>query len=122
MTGDAGLRGDDAIIPELCAASESDLTHDEAMPPHGDVVRYMHEVIDFRSLTDDRVTERATIDRTVGPNLNIVVNYNPPHLEHLAMAVFVKCISITIRANDGAPVNAYAVTNLRLRIDDHIRE
>ena len=56
--------------------------------------------------------EGAAIDGCVGPNLHVIVNDHVANLEHFAVAAFIKHIAVTVRADDGAGVDANPVPNL----------
>jgi len=116
MVGNAGLGGDDHVIPQLDAARKSHLPHDQAVPAHDDVVRDMHEVVNFRARADDGRTKRRAVNGGVRPNLHIVVDDHVADLQHLPLAALVEHVAITIRPDDRARVDGDAVADLRARV------
>jgi hypothetical protein len=120
MPGNSRLRGDDAIVPEARAASETHLPHDEAMPANDDVMRHVDQIINLRALADDGGPERATVNGRIGADLDVVVDDDIADLQHFAVAAFVENITIAVGADDSAGVDADAMTDLALRINDDI--
>ena len=44
------------------------------------VVSDLHEIVELDAVFDDRIVDRASIDRRVGANFNIVSNLDRPQL------------------------------------------
>src|ERR1700722_19507745 len=122
MARDSRLRGDHAIISQARAAGKTHLAHDETMPANDDVVRDMHQVVDFSALSDDGGPEGSAINGRVRAYLHIVVDDHVANLQHLAVTAFVEHITIAVRADDGASVDGDAMADLALRINHDIRE
>src|SRR6185503_10165054 len=81
------------------------------------IVGDLHQVVDFRTLADDRWTQGAAIDGDVRADFNVVVNHRAPHLGHLAVDAFVEHVTKPIRSNDGSRVNAHALADLTARVN-----
>src|SRR5258708_8381218 len=109
MVRNPGLRCYHNIIAETGAAGKADLAHDEAMPANDHVVRNMYQVIDFCALTDDRGSQRDTVDRRVGSNLYIVVDDDVPELKHLAMSTFVEHVTEAVGTDNSSGVDSDAM-------------
>src|SRR6516225_456259 len=112
MSRNPRLRGHDAIVSQVRAAGEADLSHDDAVPPNHNVVRDVHEVVDLGALADDGGAERAAVDRSVGPDLHIVVNNYIAHLQHLAVKAFIQHITESVRADHGTRVDSNSPADL----------
>ena len=72
------------------AAGEAHPSHDDTVPPNDNVVRDMHEVVDLGAPADDGGPERTAVDRSVGPDLHVVLNNYIAHLQHLAVKAFIQ--------------------------------
>ena len=72
MVRNPGLRGYHDVIPQVGAAGNTDLPHDQTVPAHDHVVSHMDEVVNLRAHSDDSGAERATVNGGIGANLDIV--------------------------------------------------
>src|SRR5688572_6978369 len=88
----AGLPTENDIILELGAAGDSDLGTKKAVPTDHHVVPDLHQIVDFRSLADDRAAEPRPIDCGVRTNLNIVADRNNADLRDLLVTALHKVI------------------------------
>src|SRR4051812_17512150 len=113
MSRDTGLRRDYHIVAESCAARETHLAHDQTVRAHHDVVRDVHEVINFRPAPDDSRSDGGTINGRVRADLNVILNNDISDLQNFPMPAFVENISIAIRTNDRARMDADPVANAR---------
>src|ERR1019366_1447909 len=88
------------------------------------VVRDHHEVVDLRSVADDRLAEGGAVDRGAGADLDVVADAHDADLRDLVMAPALCCEAITVRADDDAAVDDAtfadhgAVVDRNLWIDD----
>jgi hypothetical protein len=94
------------------AAGEAYLSHDDAVPTNDNVVRDVHEVVDLGALAYDGGAERAAVDRSVGPDLHVVLNNYIADLQHLAVKAFIQHITESVRADDGTRVDSNSVADL----------
>ena len=122
VPGQPGLRRDDGVAAEPGAAGYAALPDEQAVLADDDVVRDLHEVVDFRAAPDDGRAERAAINARVRANLDIVVNDDVADLKHLAMLARVEHVAVTVRADDRAGVDADAMANLRVGVENDAGE
>jgi hypothetical protein len=74
-------------IAQYYASRNSNLSRDYAMPANARVVTDLHEIIDFRPLTDHSVAQRGTVNGGIRANLNPVLNDDAPELRNLPVPV-----------------------------------
>jgi hypothetical protein len=84
------------------------------------VVRKMDKVVDLGAVANGRGSQGATIDGGICANFDIVPYKHITDLKHLAMMPLVESVAIAVRTNDGARMDADAVTYFRPGIDDHV--
>jgi hypothetical protein len=94
------------------ATGEAHLSHDYTVPPNDNVVRDVHAVVDLGALADDGGAERTAVDRSVGTDLDVVLNNYIADLQHLAVKAFVQHITESILADDGTRVDSNSVADL----------
>src|ERR1700733_12729981 len=104
------------------AARHSHLRHHQTMFSHADVVRDLHEVVDFGSFADGCRSQRASVYGDVGPDFHVVLQDDVPDLWHFAMDSGVKHIAKTVGANNRASVNAHALAHVGLIVNDDVGE
>src|SRR6056297_2796099 len=80
MVSDAHLAADLRPVADRDASGDPDLGNDDAMSADPAVVTDLHEVVDFRARPDDGVVTRATVDRGVRTDIDIVADAHPPEL------------------------------------------
>ena len=79
------------------------------MPPHNNVVPDLNKIINFCSLTDDCVSQGATIDSAVGADFNIVLDYDTADLGYLEMPSWTHCKTKSILAEGDPRMESNAV-------------
>lgn len=81
--------------------SESAVSSHDAEPPHYTVVGYLHEVVDFAAIANDRGTEFSPIYARIGANFNIMPNNNIANLRYFyqTLAIITGPVTKTIGAN-----------------------
>ena len=84
VIGDADLSADDGALPYRTAAGDSRLRGDDGVLADADVVRHLHEVIDFHSGGDLRGFERAAIDCGVRADFHVVGNFDSAELAEIS--------------------------------------
>jgi hypothetical protein len=72
-------------VSEIAAPGDSDLTDDYAMSSQPGVVPDLDEIIDFRTLADNCVSQRAAIYCRAGADFHPVLNDHPSQLRDLFM-------------------------------------
>src|SRR5437879_2269722 len=104
------------------AAGKADLPHDQAVPAHHHVVGDMDQVVNFRALPNHGGPQRAAVNGGIGADLDVVVDDDVPELEHFPVAALVQHVAETVRPDYRAGMDGDAVADLRLTIEDNIRE
>lgn len=77
MAVDSALASDRDEVFDCRRSGDADLRGEKTLTSDFDVMGDLHEVIDFRAAADDGVTAAATVDRGVGPDLDIVSDDDP---------------------------------------------
>lgn len=96
----------------------TDLGGDHAMRADLHVVRHLNEVIEFCSFADNRRPHRSAIDRGIGSNFHIILDYYAAELGNFYPLSSEKRESKAILANGGAGMNNNAVANNGVRNGD----
>ena len=73
-------------IAEFGRSGNSRLADYDAVSANNDVVPDLHEIINFRAFTDDRILKSTAIDRCIGTDLYMILNHNPADLRHFQMS------------------------------------
>ena len=60
------------VIPGDARAGDADLRRQDVVLADAAVVRNLHQVVDLRSLADERDPEGRAVDRGIGPDLHVV--------------------------------------------------
>src|SRR5438067_231322 len=107
MAGQTNLAGKSDIMAEFGAAGDACLRHDQAMLANNNIVRDLHQVIYFRAFSDGGRPEGAAVNGDIGPDFDIVLDYNTADLRHFAMFSLVHNVAKTVRANDGSSMDTH---------------
>src|SRR5579863_5534049 len=83
VAGDAHRSTDDAPLADHGAAGDSGASGNHRVGTDTDVVADLDLVVELHSVLDDRVLDRAAVDRGVGANLDIRPNPYCPDLRYL---------------------------------------
>ena len=86
-----------------------------------DVMRDLHEVIDFRPFLDPGAAEAGAINRRIGSDFHVVVHLHDADLGDFHVPPFRELETETIAAKDGAAVDDHAISHLAARADGHAR-
>src|SRR5690606_7286793 len=65
MADDADAPGNDTAAPDLRAACNRGRAADDGVCPDAHVVCDLHEIVDLDAFLDDRIVDRAAVDRAV---------------------------------------------------------
>src|ERR1039457_5612551 len=122
MSRNPRLRSNHAVISKARAAGKTRLAHDQTVPANDDVVRDVHKIINFGALADDSGTKRAAVNGRVGADLHVIVDDHIAALQPFAGAALVEHVTVAVRADDRAGVDADPMTDLRPRINDDVWE
>src|ERR1017187_9090025 len=122
MVRNAGLGGLYHVVSQARAAGKADLAHDHAVLANDHVVSHMDKVVDFGALTNDGGAERAAVNAGVGTDLDVVMDHDVAELKHFPVAALVEHVAKAVRTDDGAGVDGDAMAELRLSIENDIRD
>ena len=85
MADDAGMRTHHDRIAKTSRTGDSTLSDNDAIAPNDDIVRDLDEVIDLRAVAHHRIRQRPSIDRRVGPDLDIAADDYASDLRYLGV-------------------------------------
>ena len=77
MTGKPRLPTSHDEVPQLRAARNPDLRHEDASPADRHVVPYLNQIINHCAIANDRVGTGAAIDRDVRADLDVRADDDP---------------------------------------------
>ena len=97
--------------PTLHAAGYAGLRDNQAVPPDGDVVRDLDEIVDLGALPDDRVPGRAAVDRGVGADFHVVLNDDAAGLRDFLMALRARQIAEAVLPDAGTGMDDHAIAD-----------
>lgn len=106
VPGDSNLAAKNGIIPDFCAAGNADLRNEQRSFADFDIVRNLHEVVDFSPFADYRLVEARPVNASICPDFNIVADNNLADLRNFDVHAVYKFISIPVGANHGAGLQA----------------
>src|SRR5690606_16707171 len=102
MWGDPRVTTNGYKITNSCRSRYPDLGCDHAMRANRHVVCHLNEVIEFCSFTDNRRPHRSAIDRGVGANFHVILDYYTADLGNFDPLSSEKREPKAILANGGA--------------------
>lgn len=70
------------VVPHSCRPGQAGLCSKETAATDADIVPQLHEIIYFCLRTYPRCSQGGPIHTRVGPNRNMVLNDDPPHVTH----------------------------------------
>lgn len=114
MIADSRLSTDHYPIADFSASGDADLPTQDAFSTDLHIVANLYEVIDNSSCPDDGVSGSATVDRTVGPDLHVVLDYDPTKLQHAEQPLWPRHEPKTLTANGDAAFDRYPVAKDRM--------
>src|SRR5882724_12395322 len=121
------LAADDAVIFDGDAAADPGLRGNHYALSDVAVVSHMDHIVELRSFTNSRTTERAPIDSRVRAQLDVVFDNYCANLRKLVMTHVPANITKAVGANDNARVqndsvtDCHAVFNENIRMDNAVR-
>src|SRR3990172_8390764 len=81
------------------------------MAPNDDVVPDLDQIINFRPLADDRILKSPAIDRRIGADLDVVLDYDAADLGHLEMPPWPHGVAEPVLANSYSRVQDDAIAD-----------
>lgn len=132
MTGNGALSPNRNVILQDRRAGYAHLGGYDAMPPDPHVVRYLHKIIELRSVTDDSVAPATAIDRAVSPDFHIVADNDSAKMGDFDMPRSTQCEPEAVLADassrfyncpftDVAPGKSHAGADRTIPADDNVR-
>jgi hypothetical protein len=82
MTRQPSLPRQQYVIFNHCASRQSGLRHDDTALPDSHIMSDLNEIVDFGAGPYDRITDTATIDRSVGAYFNVILDNATAHVFH----------------------------------------
>ena len=126
MIAKTNLAADDAVIFDRDTAANPGLRGNHYALSDVAVVSDMDHVVELRSFTNSRTTERATIDSRVRAQLDVVFDNYCANLRKLMITHVIANITKAVGANDNACVqndsvaDCHAVFNENIRMDNAV--
>jgi hypothetical protein len=96
----SGLAGQHDIVAQRSAAGDAHLGTNETVFADDYVVGDLHEIIDLGALADLGAAETRAVERAVGPDLDVVSDYNVADLRDFFVAPLDEFVTKTIGTND----------------------
>src|SRR5580658_7946876 len=134
-----GFTGDEYIIANLEVACETHVPANHAagadagtsgdagtagnrrVRTNMDVVADLDLIIELHTVADDRIVDRAAIDRGVGTNLHVIADAHTAHLWHLDPAIRIARQTETVRTDDDTRMYQDPLTDDDVRHQCHAR-
>src|SRR6266850_7400608 len=99
------------MLTDLDTAGNSTLRcHDSILADH-DVVRDLHEIINFYALLDPRPAKPGAVNCCVRADLDVVVDLDNPELLNFLLAAIGHFETKPVSSDNGAAMNDYARAN-----------
>src|SRR5262249_35154654 len=117
---DARLAGQDHVVADAGAAGDARLRGDDRAFADHDVVRDLHEIIDFGAAADNGLSQRRAIDRSIGADLNVVADLDDADLRNLHARRSLSGIAEAVGADNDACVQYDAVADAALLAHGHV--
>src|SRR5579872_1657886 len=105
VTGDSDRPPDDAPPADDRAAGNSRAAGDHRVRPNSHVVADLNQVVELGALLDDRILDRAPVDRRVGADLHIRPDAHTAHLRHLEPSAAIGGKSEPVGSDDRSGLN-----------------
>lgn len=126
---DAGVFADTDLAAENDILLDGDTAGEPGLRGYHDVfsdqavVADVHQIVDFRASGDAGCIQGATIDRGVGADLDVVVDFELPDLRKFFITAgrLIANVAEAIAAEHRAGVNDHSVSETHTGIDCHIR-
>src|SRR5262249_8393600 len=115
MVGNAHLSAKDDKIAELAAPGNSNLAHDDAVPPYVGVVPNLDQIINLGPFADNGVAQGTAVNRGTGSDFDLILDDDAPQLWHLNVPGTTACESETGLADLGAGENQHLVAHIGMR-------
>jgi hypothetical protein len=102
-------------------SSYADLRRNNRILPDNDIVRDLHQVVDFATFADDGSPQCGSVDGRVSPDLDIVLYFNDAHLRYFKPLIPLPRIAKTVAADNHPGMQCDSVSDAAAVVDDDIR-
>ena len=109
MPRHAGLAADCRVMADLRAAGDADQGDQQSMFSNACPVTNRDQIADLGPGADHRFSERGPLNRDVGADLDVVVQFDDPHLGDFVMNAAVRCVTKSILADHSAGMEDHAI-------------
>src|SRR5581483_1640145 len=116
----AGLSGEYHVVAYARAAGDARLRSDDRTLADNDVACDLHEIIDLRASSNNRLAERRAIDRAVGADFHVIANLDNTDLRDLDADLTRAGESKAVGADDYTCVKNDPVANAALLTHRHV--
>src|SRR5262249_55615907 len=114
---DPSLPGQDDVIARLATPGDSDLPTEQVVAADLVVVANHHQIVYFGSFADPAGLEGRAVDGAVCPDLDVVVDLQPPGMRDLYVPAAALPVAESVTAKDGARVNLNPITKDHVLIE-----
>src|ERR1700747_1142708 len=123
MFADADLSSEHGTLFDDAAAGEAGLCCDDHIFADITVMAYMHQVVDLRSAADSRFVQRATINRSIGADLDVIFDNQTSNLRELFIVSRFAVARVTeaVAPQNRSGVNNHAIPQVCAGINCDIR-
>ena len=108
MSGNASQATDLNVIVYLAAARDAHVSGKKAVATDFNIMSNMHQIIQFRAFTNNRIAHGATIKRCIGTNFNIALHNQPTKLGNFYVLA-TRCKAKAIGSQSGAGLDDDAI-------------
>lgn len=120
MVDDTYLPGQSHVSADAGAAGDARLRRNHGIFADRDIVSDLHQVVDFRAASDNRLTQGRPVDGRVRPNLDVVFNFNNPDLGNFNPEVAFSSITKSVATHHDTGMKDHPVTDPAALPDDNI--
>src|SRR5262245_47782664 len=122
MPGDSRSPADLAETPDAGATGNAGARRDRGVRADAHVVSHLDLVVELHAVLDDRVVDRAAVDRRICADLDGVAENVPDHLGNLAPSTLARGEADPVRAYHRSRVQYYTLTDHAAVIDRDVGE
>src|SRR4029077_4894219 len=85
VVGKPDLSGQNHVVLDDNTTGDAALRDNDAMATDRNIVSDLHQVVDLGTLADHGIAIGATVDRSAGTDLHIILQDDAAHLQHLTV-------------------------------------
>ena len=113
VAANSRLARQNATVTYARRAGDADLRHDEAEATDFHVVPDLNEIVDLRSIANDRIVYAPSIHCSVGTNLDVVPDNAPSDVRNLGVLSSTENVPESIRAEHAAGMRSDSLSDFR---------